>query len=41
MGKYNEKNDDYLLKHNLLGITSRGELEKSEALVFTLRATEL
>jgi len=42
MEKYNEeKNDDYLLKHNLLGITSPEELERAEVLVFTLRAAEL
>lgn len=30
MGKYNEKdNDDYLLKHNLLGIDSHEEFEKA------------
>lgn len=42
MGKYNEKdNDDYLLKHNLLEIDSHNELERAEALAFTLRATSL
>ncbi|MHA6260107.1 hypothetical protein ACXYMX_09345 [Sporosarcina sp. CAU 1771] len=42
MGKYNEKdNDDYLLKHNLLEIDSHKELERAEALAFTLRAMSL
>lgn len=42
MGKYNEQNnDDYLLKNNLLGITSYEELEEAEAFVFSLRAAEL
>lgn len=42
MRKYNEKdNDDYLLKHNLLEIDSHNELERAEALAFTLRATSL
>ena len=42
MGKYNEKdNDDYLLTHNLLEIDSHNELERAEALVFTLRATSM
>ncbi|GKV67483.1 MULTISPECIES: Fic/DOC family protein [Sporosarcina] len=42
MGKYNEKeNDDYLLKYNLLGIDSREELERAEALAFSLRAMAL
>lgn len=42
MGKYKEKaNDDYLLKSNLLGIDSHDELERAEALTFSLRATDL
>ncbi|PIC83654.1 Fic family protein [Sporosarcina sp. P1] len=42
MGKYNEKdNDDYLLTHNLLEIDSHNELERAEALAFTLRATSM
>lgn len=42
MGKYNEKeNDDYLLKYNLLEIDSHEELERAEALSFTLRAMAL
>lgn len=42
MGKYNEKdNDDYLLKCNLLGIDSYEELERAEAVIFSLRATDL
>lgn len=40
MGKYNEQdNDDYLLKHNLLGVDSYLELERVESFVFSLRAT--
>lgn len=42
MGKYNEKdNDNYLLKNNLLEINSFDELERAEAVVFSLRATAL
>ena len=42
MGKYNEKeNDDYLLKYNLLGINSREEHERAEALAFSLHAMAL
>lgn len=42
MGKYNEKdNDDYLLTHNLLEIDSHNELERAEALAFTLRAMSM
>lgn len=42
MGKYNEKeNDDYLLKYSLLEIDSHEELERAEALSFTLRAMAL
>lgn len=37
----NYRNDDYLLKHNLLEITSPEELEKAEVLAFSLRATKL
>lgn len=41
MGKYNEQdNDEYLLKHNLLGIDCYQELEKAESFVFSLRATD-
>lgn len=41
MAKYNEQyNDDYLLKHNLLGIDSYKELEEAESFVFSLRATD-
>jgi len=42
MRKYNEKeNDDYLLKYNLLDIKSHKELERAEALAFSLRAMAL
>ncbi|WP_240376995.1 hypothetical protein [Bacillus piscicola] len=42
MGKYNEKdNDDYLVRHTLLGMDTFEDLEEAEALVFSLRATEL
>ncbi|WP_191689698.1 hypothetical protein [Sporosarcina gallistercoris] len=41
-GKYNEQvNDDFLLEKNLLNISSYEELERAEALAFSLRATEL
>ncbi|PIC63437.1 hypothetical protein CSV79_11625 [Sporosarcina sp. P13] len=42
MGKYNdEENDDYLIKYNLLEIDSHKELERAEALAFSLRAMAL
>src|SRR5699024_392973 len=41
MAKYNEQdNDEYLLKHNLLGIDCYQELERAESFVFSLRATD-
>ena len=41
MAKYNEQdNDEYLLKHNLLGIDCYQELERAESFVFSLRAMD-
>src|SRR5699024_5363844 len=41
MAKYNKQdNDEYLLKHNLLGIDCYQELERAESFVFSLRATD-
>ena len=42
MTKYNEfENDQYLLKHNLLGITDSTELERAEAFTFSIRAAQI
>src|SRR5699024_2620494 len=39
---YNEEdNDEYLLKHNLLGIDCYQELERDESFAFSLRAVHL
>src|SRR5699024_975026 len=41
MTKYNEQdNDEYLLKHNLLGIDCYQELERAESFAFSLRAMD-
>ncbi|MEK4230550.1 Fic/DOC family protein [Solibacillus sp. FSL H8-0538] len=42
MSKYNEHhNDDYLLKHNLLGVTTFEKLAEAEAFVFSIRALQV
>ncbi|KIL51734.1 hypothetical protein KP77_12460 [Jeotgalibacillus alimentarius] len=41
MDKYiSSENDDFLLKHNLLGVTDEESLMEAEALTFSLRAAE-